>query len=92
MLDGKLMVMVAFIGVVVNVVLVFVLGEDHVHTTGGNAAVVVVMIIFIRIVEVDVVLMQRSRSRRVDMAMITTITMIEDAIRTMTIIMQIIKL
>ena len=35
-MDGKLMAMIAFIGVVVNVVLVFVLGEDHVHIPGGE--------------------------------------------------------
>ena len=34
--DGKLMALIAFIGVVVNVVLAFVLGEDHVHMPGGE--------------------------------------------------------
>ena len=29
--DGKLMSSIAFIGVVVNVILAYVLGEDHVH-------------------------------------------------------------
>lgn len=32
--DGKLMSSIAFIGVIVNVVLAFVLGEDHVHMPG----------------------------------------------------------
>lgn len=32
--DGKLMASIAFIGVMVNVVLAFVLGEDHVHMPG----------------------------------------------------------
>ena len=32
--DGKLMATIAFIGVLVNVVLAFVLGEDHVHMPG----------------------------------------------------------
>jgi len=34
--DGRLMSLVAFIGVVVNVVLAFVLGEHHVHLPGGD--------------------------------------------------------
>jgi len=34
--DGKLMSIIAFIGVIVNVILAFVLGEDHVHMVGGG--------------------------------------------------------
>jgi len=34
--DGKLMSTIAFIGVVVNVVLAYVLGEDHVHMVGDD--------------------------------------------------------
>lgn len=34
--DGKLMSTIAFIGVIVNVVLAYVLGEDHVHMPGGD--------------------------------------------------------
>eukprot|EP01082_Thalassiosira_pseudonana_P000675 g461.t1 g461 contig10:83239-84546(-) len=34
--DGKLMATIAFIGVVVNVALAFVLGEDHVHMPGAD--------------------------------------------------------
>jgi zinc transporter 2 len=34
--DGKLMATIAFIGVVVNVILAFVLGEDHVHMPGAD--------------------------------------------------------
>ena len=34
--DGKLMTMVAVIGVVVNVILTIVLGEDHVHMHGAS--------------------------------------------------------
>mmetsp|Transcript_3866 Transcript_3866/g.6975 ORF Transcript_3866/g.6975 Transcript_3866/m.6975 type:complete len:416 (-) Transcript_3866:320-1567(-) len=34
--DGKLMAIVAFIGVIVNVILAFVLGEDHVHMVGSD--------------------------------------------------------
>ena len=34
--DGKLMATIAFIGVVVNVILAFVLGEDHVHMVGSE--------------------------------------------------------
>mmetsp|Transcript_1778 Transcript_1778/g.5191 ORF Transcript_1778/g.5191 Transcript_1778/m.5191 type:complete len:471 (-) Transcript_1778:155-1567(-) len=34
--DGKLMSLIAFIGVVVNVILAFVLGEHHVHLPGGD--------------------------------------------------------
>lgn len=37
--DGKLMSLIAFIGVIVNVILAFVLGEDHVHMVGaGNCS------------------------------------------------------
>mmetsp|Transcript_29191 Transcript_29191/g.58496 ORF Transcript_29191/g.58496 Transcript_29191/m.58496 type:complete len:466 (+) Transcript_29191:133-1530(+) len=36
MVDGQLMATIAFIGVVVNVVLAFVLGEDHVHHVGAD--------------------------------------------------------
>jgi len=34
--DGKLMSTIAFIGVIVNVVLAYVLGEDHVHMVGSD--------------------------------------------------------
>lgn len=34
--DGRLMSLIAFIGVVVNVILAFVLGEHHVHLPGGD--------------------------------------------------------
>lgn len=34
--DGRLMSLIAFIGVLVNVVLAFVLGEHHVHMPGGD--------------------------------------------------------
>jgi len=34
--DGKLMATIAFIGVIVNVILAFVLGEDHVHMPGAD--------------------------------------------------------
>lgn len=34
--DGKMMSLVAFIGVVVNCILAFVLGEHHVHLPGGD--------------------------------------------------------
>jgi len=34
--DGKLMSTIAFIGVIVNVILAFVLGEDHVHMVGSD--------------------------------------------------------
>lgn len=34
--DGKLMSYIAFIGVIVNIILAFVLGEDHVHMPGGD--------------------------------------------------------
>jgi zinc transporter 2 len=34
--DGKLMSTIAFIGVLVNVVLAYVLGEDHVHMVGSD--------------------------------------------------------
>jgi zinc transporter 2 len=34
--DGGLMSLIAFIGVVVNVILAFVLGEHHVHLPGGD--------------------------------------------------------
>ncbi|KAL3801027.1 hypothetical protein HJC23_002320 [Cyclotella cryptica] len=34
--DGKLMATIAFIGVIVNVILAFVLGEDHVHMPGAE--------------------------------------------------------
>ena len=35
--DGKLMSTIAFIGVVVNVILAYVLGEDHVHMVGSDS-------------------------------------------------------
>lgn len=35
--DGKLMTMIALIGVVVNVILAIVLGEDHVHMPGADS-------------------------------------------------------
>ena len=35
--DGKLMSTIAFIGVIVNVILAYVLGEDHVHMVGADA-------------------------------------------------------
>jgi zinc transporter 2 len=34
--DGKLMSTIAFIGVIVNVILAYVLGEDHVHMVGAE--------------------------------------------------------
>jgi len=34
--DGKLMSTIAFIGVIVNVILAYVLGEDHVHMVGSD--------------------------------------------------------
>lgn len=34
--DGKLMSTIAFIGVLVNVVLAYILGEDHVHMVGSD--------------------------------------------------------
>lgn len=34
--DGKLMSTIAFIGVIVNVILAYVLGEDHVHMVGSG--------------------------------------------------------
>lgn len=34
--DGKLMATIAFIGVIVNVVLALVLGEDHIHMPGAD--------------------------------------------------------
>ena len=35
--DGKLMSTIAFIGVIVNVILAYVLGEDHVHMVGSDS-------------------------------------------------------
>ena len=34
--DGKIMSTIAFIGVIVNVILAYVLGEDHVHMVGSD--------------------------------------------------------
>jgi zinc transporter 2 len=34
--EGKLMSMIAFIGVMVNVILAYVLGEDHIHMVGSD--------------------------------------------------------
>ena len=37
LVDGKLMSTIAFIGVIVNVLLAYVLGEDHVHMIGADS-------------------------------------------------------